>query len=146
MDTQSVVLTRHRMALMNDTADARDLLDIARSTLLNQVLPHVPGELRYEALMIANAMAIAAREHAAGDRPARDELTRLCDLFGETGHPPHRALEAAIAHYNRRLAADIRAGRFDDKNRDALLYHLQQTSTDKVAIANPKALEDTKRG
>ena len=81
MDTQSVVLTRHRMALMNDTADARDLLDIARSTLLNQVLPHVPGELRYEALMIANAMAIAAREHAAGDRPA----ARLGEWGAEAG-------------------------------------------------------------
>ena len=46
--------------------DAHELLDIARSTLLEQLLPALPGELRYPALMIANAMAIAARESRLG--------------------------------------------------------------------------------
>ncbi len=45
---------------------AHELLEIARQTLLEQVLPVLPGELRYPALMIANAMAIAARESRLG--------------------------------------------------------------------------------
>ncbi len=46
--------------------NAHQLLEIARATLLEQLLPALPGELRYPALMIANAMAIAARESRLG--------------------------------------------------------------------------------
>ena len=49
---------------MNDRPDATELLAIARRTLLDELLPRLPEELRYTALMIANAMAIASREHA----------------------------------------------------------------------------------
>ena len=41
---------------MSDIPDAPELLAIARSTLLDKLLPRVPEELRYDALMIANAM------------------------------------------------------------------------------------------
>lgn len=60
--------------------DAHELLDIARSTLLEQLLPALPGELRYPALMIANAMAIAARESrlgGSGRGPGADTSGRL---------------------------------------------------------------------
>lgn len=127
---------------MNDRPDAAELLDIARRTLLDEVLPHLPEELRYNALMIANAMAIASREHAAGDASGQAELTRLRELFGERAEPPSgAALAAALEGYNRRLAAGIRGGRYDDNERAALLDHLEKTTTDKLAIANPRALK-----
>jgi hypothetical protein len=124
---------------MNDRPDATELLEIARRTLLADVLPRLPEDLRYPALMIANAMAIAGREHAAGDADARAELARLQEFYGA----PHQALAssalaAALIDYNRRLAADIRAGRCDD--RAGLREHLAQTTADKLTIANPKAL------
>ena len=127
---------------MNDRPDATELLAIARATLLDKLLPRLPEELRYDALMIANAMAIASREHAAGDTAAQAELARLRELFSERSKPASgAALETALADYNRRLAAEIRAGRFDDKRRAALLLHLAQTAVDELAISNPRALK-----
>jgi hypothetical protein len=125
---------------MNDRPDATELLEIARRTLLADVLPRLPEDLRYPALMIANAMAIAGREHAAGDADASSELARLQQFYGAPHHAlAGRALAAALIDYNRRLAADIRAGRCDD--RAGLREHLEQTIAGKLAVANPKALK-----
>ena len=127
---------------MNDRPDAAELLAIARATLLDKLLPRLADDLRYDALMIANAMAIAWREHAAGNAAAQAELARLRELFSERSKPASgAALETALADYNRRLAAAIRAGRFDDKDRAALLDHLAQTAAAELAISNPRALE-----
>lgn len=124
---------------MNDRPDATELLDIARRTLLADVLPLLPENLRYPALMIANAMAIAGREHASGDADASAELARLQEFYGAPRQAlAGSALAAALSDYNRRLAADIRAGRCD--GRAGLREHLEQTIVAKLAVANPKAL------
>ncbi len=127
---------------MNDIPDAAKLLAIARATLLDKLLAHVPGDLRYEALMIGNAMAIAIREQANGETTACAELARLRTLFGEREKPlMSDALEIALDGYRKRLATEIRGGRFDSAGRAALLAHLAQTAADELAISNPKALE-----
>ena len=126
---------------MNDRPDAAELLEAARRTLTDAILPRVPEELRYSALMVANAMAIAAREHAAGDAAAQAELARLRALYAESPQAvAGAALASALQDCNRRLAADIRAGAFDGRRRGELLEHLQRTAADQLAIANPKAL------
>lgn len=125
---------------MNDRPNATELLDIARRTLLDEVLPRLPDDLRYRALMIANAMAIAAREHAAGDTNASAELARLQKFYAEPQQTlAGSALQAALSGYNRRLAADIRAGRGDLWV--GLRDHLARTTVDKLTVANPKALD-----
>jgi hypothetical protein len=127
---------------MNNHPDAAELLAIARSTLLDKLLPGLPEELRYDALMIANAMAIASREHAGAEKTMHAEFARLQKLLGATGEAPvGSALEESLAGLNQRLAVDIRAGRFDDKERTALLDHLEKTSADELAISNPRALQ-----
>ena len=127
---------------MNDIPDATELLAIARSTLLDKLLPRVPEELRYDALMIANAMAIAAREHAAGEAAAQRERARLSALLSEHDElRPGADLTAEGAGLKRRLATQIRAGRFDEADRKALLDHLAQTAADELAVSNPRALE-----
>ena len=126
---------------MNDRPDAAELLEIARRTLLDDMLPRLPDDLRYRALMIANAMAIAAREHAAGDAGASAELARLQEFYGEPQLPlAGGVLRTELSGYNRRLAADIRAGRCDGW--DGLREHLAQTIADKLAVANPKTLHN----
>ena len=126
---------------MNDRPDAAELLDIARRTLLGDILPHLPQALRYGTLMIANAMAIAGREHAAAGADAEAEIESLARLFAERpAQLPGTALHAALADYNRRLAAAIRAGRFDGSERPALLVHLRRTAAARLAVTNPKAL------
>jgi hypothetical protein len=127
---------------MNDIPDAIKLLAIARATLLDKLLAHLPEELRYDALMIANAMAIAIREQANGEAADAAELARLRGLFGERAEPiASDALEDALAGYRKRLASDIRNGRFDGAELESLLAHLAQTSADQLAVSNPKALE-----
>ena len=50
---------------MQEKPDAADLLATAREALLTSLLPALPPERRYEARMVANAMAIAARSLGA---------------------------------------------------------------------------------
>lgn len=128
---------------MNDRPDARDLLETARDAFTTEVLPAVPEALRYTALMIANAIAIAQREIAAGDAPLRGEYRRLAGLLPEKpAAPDGDALGEAVESYNRRLANEIRAGRFDGEERSAMLEHLRRTTQEKLAVSNPKALVD----
>ena len=127
---------------MSDIPDATELLAIARSTLLDRLLPRVPEELRYDALMIANVMAIAAREHTAGDAAMQAEVVRLAALLKEQCEPRAGVeLISARSDLNRRLAAHIRAGAFDDRDRAVLLDHLAQTAAGELAVSNPRALE-----
>jgi aminoglycoside phosphotransferase (APT) family kinase protein len=87
------------------------LLAEARRLLLEELLPALPEDRRREARMIANAMAIGARESAAF-RPAS---------------PDRRALAAAI-----------RAGRHDED--PALRNRLAAELLARLALSNPKAL------
>ncbi|MGQ0751639.1 MAG: DUF6285 domain-containing protein [Betaproteobacteria bacterium] len=125
---------------MKNRPYAPDLLAIAREAFNTEILPAVPDDKRYTALMIANALAIARREMEAGEESAQSELARLRSLFGESAREVHGLeLHFALADCNRRLAGDIRAGRYDDE-RAALLAHLRRTVEEKLAISNPKAL------
>jgi hypothetical protein len=127
---------------MNDRPDAPNLLETARRAFVADVLPALPAANRYTGLMIANAMAIAQRELAAGDAPLRGELDRLARLLrAHAGEPPHDALHGVLTGYNRRLAEEIRAGRFDGEGRAAMLAHLRRTTEEKLAVSNPKMLK-----
>ena len=128
---------------MNNLPDAPGLLRIARAALEAELKPLATGEARYTLAMISNAMAIAAREAERGERDALAALSRLERLYGETPRELHgAALVEAIAAYERRLAADIRAGLFDESGdcRRAMLEHLGESVRARLAISNPKYL------
>ncbi len=103
---------------MADRPDARELLAVARTTLIDNVLPAVPEAVRYEVQMIASAMAMAERE------------IRLS--------PPADPLSSNDAA----LDARIRGGEFDAPGpaRDSLERSLREWVSARLAIANPKAL------
>lgn len=142
---------------MSDVPDASDLLATAREALLRDLLPALPGDRRYAGLMIANAIAIADREHRNGDGALRDEASRLRELLtpvtasaapesadGVAPGPGSGGSSAIPVALRRTLAAAIRAGAFDaPPRRDALIAHLRRTSADWTAISNPKALRET---
>jgi len=128
---------------MNNLPAGVDLLTIARNALVAELRPQLGADARYVAAMIANAMAIAAREAAAGEAPALAGLGRLDRLHGNAPRELHgAALKEALAAHERRLAADIRAGRYDtdDERRRAALAHLRESVEAKLRISNPKAL------
>ena len=53
---------------MQDEPSGAALLDAARQALTEEVLPGLTGRPRYVALMVANAIGIAAREIAQAER------------------------------------------------------------------------------
>lgn len=123
---------------MTNKPEAGELLQIARDTFTDRILPALPENLRYTGLMIANALAIARRDIESGSNPARAELQRLLDLFGEPSRELHEdQLRSTLAECNRRLVREIRSGRYDRDNA-ALLEHLRQTTDEKLAISNPR--------
>lgn len=112
---------------------AHQLLEIARQTLLEQVLPALPGELRYPTLMIANAMAIAARENRLGAVLGLQEQAHLAALIDA----PAPSLQEA----RRQLARAIRQGHHDNPHSARTLVEtLRQVTLDRLTISNPKAV------
>lgn len=50
---------------MTDRPDAKELLDVARAALANELLPFLPPDRRLTGLMVSSALAIASRELGA---------------------------------------------------------------------------------
>ena len=129
---------------MNSISDAADLMATAREALLNEVLPSLPKDRRYAGLMIANVMAMAAREHARGGAAMRDEAERLRTLLGgfdPLATPTGEEADSELRALRRALSVAIRRGRFDDPpSRRALEAHIAQTAADWAAISNPKVI------
>jgi len=130
---------------MTDISDAADLIATAHEALLSELLPVLPKERRYLGLMIANAMAIAEREHRLGSDTARSEAARLRHVLSAGGSLVASSATAAscpdLTALRRTIAAAIRAGHFDDRASECrLVAELLRTAADRVAISNPKAL------
>lgn len=113
--------------------DARELLHIARQTLLQELLPALPADKRYLTLMVANAMAIAGREYQAASGASAMECEQLQALLDDR--------QLSLEDARNGVVAAIREGRFDaGDERDRLLEALYQTTLAQLAISNPKAL------
>jgi hypothetical protein len=100
----------------------------------------LPPERRYDGLMVANAMAIAAREAGQGEAPLREAMKLLSALFPASAH----ASEDKLPELESSLAREIRAGRCDTPgpHRDAVRAYLRWSTTARLRISNPKALAD----
>lgn len=100
---------------MNVEPAGAELLRVARDELLEKLLPKLPDAERYAARMVANAMAIAARELARGPSATLD---------------------------TRRLSRGIRAGEHDEPGQAALLREtLRDLTRARLAVSNPRILE-----
>ena len=117
---------------MRDRPDAAALLHFALAALLRDLAPLLPAERQDEAALIARAMAIAARETAAGDAPLRACRAALADLLGEGD------LDTLL----RRLAAAIRAGDYDAPSlqREQVRRLLWAITVEKLRRSNPDYL------
>lgn len=117
--------------MTDETPDTAELLALARQTLLDELLAALPEDKRYAARLVANAMAIAAREVEGGAAARQAAGEALCRLYGE----PVDA--ARLEPLRRRLAQDIRAGAFDGAARVHAL--LRDDVRARLALSNPKA-------
>jgi hypothetical protein len=119
---------------MRDRPGGAELLHQARRTLLEELLGELPESRRYDVLMIASAMAIAARELEDGEL-GEAERKDLEELLGPASEDD---LAVALEALNERLAAEIRAGTRDGDARTHAL--LRRDAAARLEISNPKAL------
>lgn len=115
---------------MHDLPQARDLLGIARSSLLDELLQHLPAAQKYTALMVSNAMAIASREQANVNALMQARQT----LLQHAGECVGKALD------DRLLCQAVRAGAFDNQL-ISLLPLLHADVSSRLQVSNPRYLE-----
>ncbi len=126
---------------MSDRPTGLELLYTARDALLSELADALPENRRYVALMIANALAIAARDLEHGAGAAEAELRSLRRLFQDPEPVSSDEVAARLAAFNRRLCTEIRQGRFSGGANEVLLRdHLRRSVEARVAVSNPKAL------
>lgn len=118
---------------------AVELLDAVRAFLEDEVVPATGDDrLRFRARVAANAVAIAAREVAAGAAPSDADAAELAALLG-VEDPRERGLSAdeAAAELAAELARRIRAGEAPA----AALAVAQRSVARALAVASPRYLE-----
>ncbi len=127
---------------MNNGPDGAELLRVAQKVLRERLMPGIAEDQRYQALMVANAMAIAARELKAGESDLRDELRMLTELYGDTvvGESGNSVKEK-VARLNKRLAKDIRSGMMDGACAQGVRALLKAQVTARLRVSNPKYLK-----
>lgn len=118
-------------------ADLQELLAVARSALLEQVLPHVNGDASYQVRMIANAMGIAAREARGAGPCAAEEQAVLSDLLGK------EITADGLPQQRQQLCTLITSGCFDsDAERQRLIQGLHRITVARLRISNPKLVKN----
>lgn len=75
------------------------LLDAARTTLLERVVPHLQGDAKFQALMVANAIAIALRALAHGPVPPLENQAALAAAIRAGLHDDDADLAALLRHH-----------------------------------------------
>lgn len=126
--------------MSDEQPDALELLAIARETLLEQVLPALHGDARYQVLMIANAIAIASRELRPGAVDLAAELEFLHGLYVHDAPPAHERVEQALQRLEARLARDLRGGELDGGPQLAVRRLLRRRIESRLALSNPTRL------
>lgn len=120
---------------MRTRPDGAELLEAAQALLRERLLGDLPPQRKHEALMICNAMNIAARQLRHGELPEREELQSLQALL-ENGR-------LDLLAGNRLLALRLREGLGDPgrSQRLKLLAHLRSSVGQAVAESSPEYLK-----
>ena len=131
-------------AALNPLApDAADTLETARQALLQVLLPHLPREATYEALMIANTMGIAARELKDGVTAAEalhQAWVTFLQASGLAGQVAASSSDASGWEPRRQLAHCLRKRELAATHEPALRQLLIQESCTLLSLNNPKYL------
>jgi hypothetical protein len=116
--------------MQREAPEGPNLLATARDALMAEILPKLSGTDAFTARMIANAMAISAREAAQDDAWVDEMRATMQRLTGDAAAP------------DRAFAASIRTGAFDP----GMTHHaeaaalLRQAARLRCAISAPRVL------
>lgn len=106
-----------------------ELLRLAHKALREIVMPDTRGDRRYSAAMIANALAIAAREMELKADAAEDERRRLSSFYNDSGE--------SLAGLRSRLCHDLRRGALSADDKVRLRPLLVSAVIARLAVSNP---------
>ena len=118
---------------MAERPDALALIDAARHTLAEELLPGAAPEQRLPLLMVARALSIASRELAAGDdgpEPLEHALLRATAPDAGDSDDARR----------RQLCERLRAGGLEPAADAGLRAGLLSLTRARLAVSNPKLL------
>jgi hypothetical protein len=117
--------------MAQDRPTASELLTAIADFLREEATPaldRTDPRLGFQMRVAVNSLAILEREGRLGPAADARERERLMALLGHDG---------TLEDLNRELARQIRTGQRDERDA-ALMSHLDATTADKIAIANPK--------
>ena len=117
--------------MAQDRPTASELLAAIADFLREEVTPaldRVDPRQGFQTRVAVNSLAILEREARLGPAADAREHERLTRLLRRDG---------TLAELNRELARQLRAGERDERDAQ-LMAHLDATTADKIAIANPK--------
>ena len=122
---------------MRERPRGDELLALAAKVFREQLLPALPEEKKYQALMILNAMSIAERQQAIGEGPLNDE----CDLLEVVldASPQASELHARATELNHEFARRVRDGAYD--NDETGRHVLWAITLQKVRESSPRYLK-----
>jgi len=127
---------------MLDRPDRLDLLKAAEAALRDDLLPALDGTAKYNALMVASAIATARREIEAGHAPVRAVLDAFAEFYGQDN--VHRAgadsAERALALIGD-LARELRDGEHDEALLGPVCEVLRTLVVERLKASNPRFLE-----
>jgi hypothetical protein len=117
--------------MAQDRPTAPELLTAIADFLREEATPaldRTEPRLGFQMRVAVNSLAILERESRLGPEADRREHARLATLLGRDG---------TLDDLNRELARQLRSGTRDECDA-AMMAHLEATTADKIAIANPK--------
>lgn len=122
---------------MRSRPDARELLEVSEHTLSGEVAPDLSNRQRYNVALITAAIGIARRELAGSATAWPDELAALKDIYGADGLESD---DKALHRLNRKFAADLRAGIYDEagQRRKAATRLLREDVVARLDEDNPR--------
>jgi hypothetical protein len=126
--------------MIRNEPDAAALVRLVAGILETDLARDPSALSRYDRLLMAAALTLAARELDNGDAPFTEALAALQPLLPDP--PIDRAqgegLEWVLAHLSRQLVTEIREGKRDG---DAPTYEgLRRATRSYLAESNPKVL------
>ncbi len=131
---------------MRQRPDAAELERLAEAILRDNPLADDPKARSYNQRMAVKALSIAAYDRDLGAAGLVEELELLTALYGEEITETGGSDDAArIAVLNRRLAAEIRTGMYDEPPRSLIALLMAQVRA-RLARSNPKYLKATLAG
>lgn len=117
------------------------VLEDARAAVRDTLLRALPDERRYDARLVAKAIAVATQHLIDGAAGDRRELERLATLLGASVPECASAheLRSALRTLNERLAEQIRSGEMDAGTplHEATRAHLETAARDTLALSDP---------